>query len=68
MLKTCGYPSLSKLIDTPVPAEIRLRRPLKLPASRGEQGLLIALRKIASQNQVFAPSSAWAITIASRRR
>jgi glycine dehydrogenase len=53
MLKECGFPSLDKMIDTAVPAQIRLKRPLNLPASRSETGLLNELKKIASRNQVF---------------
>ncbi len=53
MLKTCGFPSLEKMIDVAVPSQIRLKRPLNLPASRSEHGLLNDLKKIASLNQVF---------------
>ncbi|MDB6030185.1 MAG: glycine dehydrogenase [Verrucomicrobiales bacterium] len=53
MLKTCGFSSLDALIDTAVPKQIRLRRPLSLPPARSEQGLLSELRKIAGRNQVF---------------
>src|SRR5438128_1761615 len=53
MLETCGFKTLEGLIDTTVPAQIRLRQPLNLPASRSEHGLLGELRKIASENRVF---------------
>src|SRR3954464_5136363 len=53
MLKVCGFGSLEKMIDTAVPDQIRLKRPLNLPASRSEQGLLNELKKIASRNQLF---------------
>ena len=53
MLKTCGFSSLDNLIDMAVPSQIRLNRPLSLPASRSEHGLLNELKGIASQNQVF---------------
>ena len=53
MLELLGYPSLAALIDQAVPSQIRLRRPLQLPAARSEQEVLAALKDIASQNQVF---------------
>src|SRR5690349_8727074 len=53
MLQECGFKNLDALIDTAVPAQIRYRKPLNLPASRSEHGLLAELRKTASQNQVF---------------
>ena len=53
MLRTCGFESLDALIDTAVPSQIRLKRPLNLPPSRSEHGLLNELRKIATQNRVF---------------
>jgi glycine dehydrogenase len=53
MLHLLGYPSLEALIDEAVPSQIRLRRPLQLPAARSEYEVLAALKDIASQNQVF---------------
>jgi glycine dehydrogenase len=53
MLHLLGYPSLAALIDEAVPSQIRLRRPLQLPAARSEHEVLAALKDIASQNQVF---------------
>ena len=53
MLGVCGFGSLDALIDEAVPASIRLRTPLNLPASRSEHGLLAELRGIAAQNQTF---------------
>ena len=53
MLNLLGYPSLDALIDEAVPPQIRLRRPLQLPAARSEHEVLAALKEIASQNQVF---------------
>ena len=53
MLEQCGFKSLDALIDTAVPGQIRYRKPLDLPASRSEHGLLAELRGVASQNQVF---------------
>ncbi len=53
MLETLGYASMEAFIDDVVPADIRLRRPLKLPAARTEPEVLAALREMASRNQVF---------------
>src|SRR5258705_10985351 len=40
MLEVCGFPTLDALADAAVPGQIPLRRPLNLPASRGDDGLL----------------------------
>ncbi|HET6798616.1 MAG TPA: aminomethyl-transferring glycine dehydrogenase [Gemmatimonadales bacterium] len=53
MLELLGYESLESLIDTVVPEEIRLRRPLALPPGRSEREVLQALRGIAGMNRVF---------------
>ena len=53
MLQTCGFNSLDALIEAAVPAQIRLRKPLVLPPSRSEHGLLGELKGIASRNQIF---------------
>ena len=53
MLRVVGDASLEALVAATVPEAIRLRRPLDLPAARGEHELLHALRDIASRNQVF---------------
>ena len=53
MLKLLGFPSLDALVDDAVPAQIRLKQPLQLPAARSEHEALVALKEIASQNQVF---------------
>jgi glycine cleavage system P protein (glycine dehydrogenase) len=53
MLGLLGYSSLEALVDAAVPAQIRLSRPLDLPARRSEHETLAALREIASRNQVF---------------
>jgi glycine dehydrogenase len=53
MLEICGFPTLDGLADAAVPDQIRLRRPLNLPPSRSEYGLLTELKQIAAQNQVF---------------
>jgi len=51
MAKMCGFATLDDLIDTVVPSQIRLRKPLNLPVSRSEHGLLSELKQIASTNQ-----------------
>src|SRR3954469_5363970 len=53
MLRVCGFSDLDALIDSAVPARIRSKRPLNLPASRSEYGLLTELKAIASKNRVF---------------
>src|ERR1051325_3111315 len=53
MLAVLGHRSLDGLVDAAVPANIRLARPLNLPAGRSEFGVLNGLRAIAAQNQVF---------------
>ena len=53
MLKSLDYPSLEKLVDAIVPPAIRLRRPLELPAAKGEREALETLREIMSHNKVF---------------
>jgi glycine dehydrogenase len=52
MLDLLGYASLDALIEEAVPAQIRLTRPLQLPAGRPEHEVLAALKEIASQNHV----------------
>ncbi len=53
MLKTVGYDSIDALADAAVPANIRLKRPLKLPAAASESTALAELRAIAAKNKVF---------------
>jgi glycine dehydrogenase len=53
MLKIVGYDSLDALADAAVPANIRLKRPLRLPAALGERAALAELRTIASKNKIF---------------
>jgi glycine dehydrogenase len=53
MLKTVGYASIDALADAAVPANIRLKRPLKLPAAASESTALAELRAIAARNKVF---------------
>ena len=53
MLGVLGYPTLDALIDAIVPDDIRLRRPLALPAALTERQALADLRAMAAKNQVF---------------
>jgi glycine dehydrogenase len=53
MLNLLGQPSLDALIGKAVPSQIRLNRPLALPAAKSEFEVLAALKEIASQNQVY---------------
>ncbi len=53
MLRTIGYESVDALTAAAVPAKIRLKRPLRLPAALGEREALAELRAIASKNKVF---------------
>jgi glycine dehydrogenase len=53
MLAQVGCRSLDDLIDSTVPASIRLNRPLRLGEPRGERELLAQLRAIADQNRVL---------------
>src|SRR5262245_41515406 len=53
MLGTVGYDSLDDFIDAVVPADIRLREPLRLPEAMTEQEALEQLRLLAGQNQVY---------------
>jgi glycine cleavage system P protein (glycine dehydrogenase) len=53
MLDAVGYPTLDAFSDAVVPADIRLGRPLALPAARTEADALAELRRLAGRNQVF---------------
>src|SRR5258708_35284821 len=53
MLKTVGFESINALADAAVPANIRLKRPLRLPASASESTALAELRAIAAKNKIF---------------
>jgi glycine dehydrogenase len=53
MLATVGYESVDALADAAVPANIRLKRPMRLPAAIGESAALAELRAIASKNKIF---------------
>ncbi len=51
MLAQIGAPSLDALTDQAVPASIRLREPLRLPAPRSEREMLADARAMADLNQ-----------------
>ena len=53
MLETLGLEDLDALTDAVVPAEIRLRRPLELPAAATERAVLSELAGMAAKNQVW---------------
>lgn len=53
MLDVIGVDSLADLIDQTVPAAIRLKQPLNLPAGISERALLEQAAQLASQNEVF---------------
>jgi len=53
MLKLLGHDSIDALTDAAVPKQIRLGKPLNLPAAQSEFDALRDLKSIASQNQVF---------------
>jgi glycine dehydrogenase len=53
MLDALGSPSLEAFIESVLPEDIRLRRPLALPGARSEPEVIAALRSLATQNQVF---------------
>ena len=53
MIRAVGVDSIDELIGQTVPANIRLPRPLDLPAPKGEHEFLADFRKLASQNKVF---------------
>jgi glycine dehydrogenase len=53
MLQACGFASLEALVDAAVPAAIRLRQPLALPAPLSEAEALAELGRLASRNEVW---------------
>jgi glycine dehydrogenase subunit 1 len=50
MLAAIGVPSVEALFDRQIPEAVRLRRPLELPAGRGEQEVFAHLRELAAKN------------------
>lgn len=53
MLKKIGVSSVDELIDQTIPAAIRLKKPLNLPAGLSEYNYHKHLRGIAAKNKVF---------------
>ena len=53
MLQMVGAPSIGALMDEAIPASIRLRTPLDLPAAQTEHEYLQRLTAIARQNKTF---------------
>jgi glycine dehydrogenase len=53
MLAVVGHASLDALADAAVPAEIRMKGDLALPAALSERDALAKIRAIAGQNEVF---------------
>ncbi|QIX61378.1 aminomethyl-transferring glycine dehydrogenase [Hymenobacter sp. BT18] len=53
MLRTIGVESIDQLIDETVPAAIRLKKPLNLPAALTERAFLAKFKQIAGKNQLF---------------
>ncbi len=53
MLKRIGARSLEELMDQTIPANIRLKKPLKIEKGMSEHEYLRQLKKIAQKNKVF---------------
>jgi len=53
MLRTVGVSSLDQLIEETIPDDIRLARPIRIPAALTEQQYLRHIAEVAAHNQVF---------------
>jgi glycine dehydrogenase len=53
MLAQLGFKDLDALVDAAVPGQIRLAKPLNLPAAQSEFAALSELKKYAAHNRVF---------------
>jgi len=53
MLKVIGVSSVDELINQTIPANIRLKNPLNLPAPMSEYEFLTHMRKVASKNKLY---------------
>lgn len=53
MLKTVKATSLDELIGQTVPANIRLKKPLQLPAAQSEYEFLKSFKALASKNKIY---------------
>ena len=54
MLKTIGVGSIDQLIDETIPAHIRLKERMKLPAALTEMELLSMLKAISENNKIIS--------------
>lgn len=53
MLKTIGVKSVDELIGQTIPAAIRLKKPLQLPAAQSEFEFLASFKKTVSKNKIY---------------
>ncbi len=53
MLKTIGVSSVNQLIDETIPAHIRLKERMKLPAALTEMELLSLLKQVSENNKIY---------------
>ncbi|MGH8596802.1 MAG: glycine dehydrogenase, partial [Gammaproteobacteria bacterium] len=53
MLRVVGFDTLDVLVDNAIPATIRLRQPLNLPAARNEQEALAELKAMFTRNKLY---------------
>ncbi|HEY2825745.1 MAG TPA: aminomethyl-transferring glycine dehydrogenase [Gemmatimonadales bacterium] len=53
MITLLGYGSLDAMIDAIVPQDIRLKKPMALPAARSERDVVADLRAMAASNEVY---------------
>ncbi|HOU73928.1 MAG TPA: aminomethyl-transferring glycine dehydrogenase, partial [Tenuifilum sp.] len=53
MLKVIGVSSVDELINQTIPANIRLKKPLNLPAPMSEYEFLTHMHKVASKNKLY---------------
>lgn len=53
MLKTIGVDSITQLIEETVPAAIRLKKELVLPAAKTEGEFLAEFKRVASKNKIY---------------
>ena len=69
MLKAVGVKSTDELIDRIIPSNIRLRKPLHLPAPMTEREFAEHIAELASKNKIFTFDHfrlvSWAFTIKS---
>jgi glycine dehydrogenase len=53
MLKTIGVSSIDQLVEETIPAHIRLKKPMQLPAAMTEMELLDMLKQISETNKIY---------------